>query len=195
MHTLQSCVLKYHHKYICEDGTTSCFWTGHEGKLLISCVHEYIYLFSYSLYRDCTKELYYRIWKESKGLSTFLVDVVVVWVWLTILLHILQKNRAVVAYFYHWPEITGSFWTVTDCDPGLSTKYCHVSLTLQCRSEIVLTPLNTVIYMWHLWAFHYAPLTVRNCWTMINTVIMRCVTTTFIIILGWQTTHQKQWDG
>ena len=48
---------------------------------------------------DYTKELYYRIWKESKGLSTYLVDVVVVWVWLTILLHVLQKNHAVVAYF------------------------------------------------------------------------------------------------
>ena len=140
---------------------------------------------------DYTKELYYRIWKESKGLSTYLVDVLVVWVWLTILLHILQKN-AVVAYFYQWPEITGSFWTVTDCDPGLNTKYCHVSLTLQCRSEIVPTPLNTVIYV--------APLSFSLCTfngkkLLNNQHSHNEACNNYIYIVGWQTTHQKQWDG
>ena len=33
------------------------------------------------------------------------------------------------------PAITGSFWTVTDREPGLSSKYGDVHLTLQVFSQ------------------------------------------------------------
>ena len=179
---------------ICEDWTTSCFWTGHEGKLVISCVHEWIQIlvFIFTLQGTTLKKCIIESGRKARDMSTYLVDVVVLWVWLTILLHILQKNHAAIAYYYQWPGITGSFWTVTDCDPGLSSKYCHVSLTLQCWSEIVLTPLNTVICV--------APLSFSLCTfngkkLLNNQHSHNEVCNNYLYIVGWQTTHQKQWDG
>ena len=47
-------------------------------------------------------------------------------VWLTILLCILQKGHTVTQHIYttvtRSTGITSSFWTVTDCEPGLSSE-------------------------------------------------------------------------
>ena len=47
------------------------------------------------------------------------------------------------------------FWTVTEHEPGLSSKYGNVPLALQGWQM----PSNTVIIIakWHLWTSHYTP--------------------------------------
>jgi len=58
-------------------------------------------------------------------------------VWLTTLLHILLKVTQAQHIFVTGtgsPAITVSFWTVTDCEPGLSSKYDDVPLTLFSQS-------------------------------------------------------------
>ena len=70
--------------------------------------------------------------------TTCMVDVVVVWVWLTILLRILQKFTLSQHNFTTVtgsPAIIGSFWTVTDREPGLNSKYSNATLTLQAFSQ------------------------------------------------------------
>jgi len=60
----------------------------------------------------------------------YTVDVVVVWVWLAIVYKEITQSQHIFITVTGSPAITGSFWTVTDREPGLSTKYGNVSLTI-----------------------------------------------------------------
>ena len=65
-------------------------------------------------------------------MTTYTFNVVVVWVWLTII--IATKRHTVTEYLYHCHIVTSNhrqFWMVTDREPGLSSKYGDVPLTSQ----------------------------------------------------------------
>ena len=68
--------------------------------------------------------------------TTYMVDVVVVWVWLTILLHILKFTQS--PHIFTTVRVTSNhrqFCMVTDHEPGLSSKYGNVPLILQVFSQ------------------------------------------------------------
>jgi len=66
--------------------------------------------------------------RPATGIVTmYTVDVVEVWVWLTIIAPYCAKIHAVTTYFYHCNRVTSN--QVTDCEPGLSSMYGDVPLT------------------------------------------------------------------
>jgi len=62
----------------------------------------------------------------------------------------------VTAYFFTTVigSPAGSFWTVTDCKPGLSSMYGNVPLMLQVFSQSFDRHHQTQWYKWHLWTSH-----------------------------------------
>jgi len=57
----------------------------------------------------------------------------VVWVWLTVFYKIVMQSQYIFTTVTGSP-ITGSFWTVTDSEPSLSSKYGNVPLLLKLMS-------------------------------------------------------------
>ena len=66
-----------------------------------------------------------------------------IWVWLTVLLHIVYYNAVTVDFRlqHHWhfsSVITGSYWTVKGCDTSRSSK------VLQSDHPVLLIQLSLV---------------------------------------------------
>ena len=59
----------------------------------------------------------------------YTVDEVVVWAWLAVFYKEITQSQHFFTTVTGSSANTGSFWTVTDREPGLSTKYGNVSLT------------------------------------------------------------------
>jgi len=101
--------------------------------------------------------------------TTYTVDVAVVWVQLTMRNALYStKVHTVTAYFYHCHRVTSNHrqfgWSQIMGLHGLSTKYDDMSLTLQCW-QVFFRKLweidrhhQTQLYKWQLWTCHYTTL-------------------------------------